>query len=107
MGQVIRNLMTNAVQSMDTSGGTLTLRARAEDGNVKLDFIDTGMGMSAASLEKMFEPLFTTKARGIGLGLAVSRSLVNANGGEISATSVLGKGSTVTVALPAAQPQAA
>ncbi len=107
MGQVILNLVTNAVQSMDGNGGTLTLRARAEGGKVKLDFIDTGIGMSPSELEKMFEPLFTTKARGIGLGLAVSRSLVNANGGEISATSELGKGSTVTVELPAAQSGAA
>lgn len=107
MGQVILNLVTNAVQSMDGNGGTLTLRARAGGGKVKLDVIDTGIGMSPGALEKMFEPLFTTKARGIGLGLAVSRSLVNANGGEISATSELGKGSTVTVELPAAQSGAA
>jgi signal transduction histidine kinase len=52
-------------------------------------------------VEKMFEPLFTTKARGIGLGLAVSRSLVQANGGQISAVSEPGKGSTLSVDLPA------
>jgi signal transduction histidine kinase len=107
MGQVILNLVTNALQSMDGNGGTLTLRARSEDGKVRLDFVDTGIGMSPGDLEKMFEPLFTTKARGIGLGLAVSRSLVTANGGQISATSELGKGSTVTVELPAARPEAA
>jgi signal transduction histidine kinase len=55
----------------------------------------------------MFEPLFTTKARGIGLGLAVSRSLVHANGGEIVAQSEPGKGSTLSVDLPVAKKAAA
>jgi signal transduction histidine kinase len=58
--------------------------------------------MTQAELDKMFEPLFTTKARGIGLGLAVSRTLVQANGGEISAVSKKGEGSTVSIDLPAA-----
>ena len=59
--------------------------------------------MTPSHLDKIFEPLFTTKARGIGLGLAVSRSLVHANGGEISATSEEGRGSTLSIDLPAAQ----
>jgi signal transduction histidine kinase len=53
-------------------------------------------------MRKLFEPLFTTKARGIGLGLAVSRSLVQANGGAISADSIPGSGTTMSVSLPAA-----
>jgi two-component system, NtrC family, sensor histidine kinase HydH len=68
---------------------------------VRLEVRDTGVGMSREQVEKMFEPLFTTKARGIGLGLAVSRSLVQANGGQISAVSEPGKGSTLSVDLPA------
>jgi signal transduction histidine kinase len=51
-------------------------------------------------MKKLFEPLFTTKAKGIGLGLAVSRTLTEANGGEITAHSEVGKGSTFTVKLP-------
>ena len=72
-----------------------------------MEVSDTGVGMSPSQLDKMFEPLFTTKARGIGLGLAVSRSLVHANGGEISAVSEQGKGSTVSIDLPTATGDAA
>lgn len=108
MGQVVLNLVTNALQAMEGKNGTLTFRARpGRAGYVRLDVTDTGVGMTTSELEKMFEPLFTTKARGIGLGLAVSRSLVHANGGEISAVSEEGKGSTLSVEFPAAKGAAA
>jgi len=110
IGQVIINLVTNALQSMEGNGkvGTLGLRAkRGANGYVRLEVRDTGIGMTQGQLDKMFEPLFTTKARGIGLGLAVSRSLVQANGGEISAVSEQGKGSTISIDLPAAKGEAA
>ncbi|HKN57356.1 MAG TPA: ATP-binding protein [Gemmatimonadaceae bacterium] len=107
IGQVVLNLLTNALQSMEGNGGTLTLRGRHNgNGCIKLDVIDTGVGMSLEQLDKMFEPLFTTKARGIGLGLAVSRSLAEANGGVITASSEPGKGSTVSVDLPMAKADA-
>ena len=97
------NLLTNALQAMEGKAGTLTLRGRHNgNGSVKLDVIDTGVGMTREELDKMFEPLFTTKARGIGLGLAVSRSLAEANGAVITASSEAGKGSTVSVDLPVA-----
>ncbi len=102
IGQVVLNLVTNALQAMDGKPGTLEVRAvRGSNGYVRLEVSDTGVGMSSEHMKKMFEPLFTTKARGIGLGLAVSRSLVQANGGEISARSEPGKGSTLSVDLPA------
>jgi signal transduction histidine kinase len=86
----------------------LTFRGRrAADGFVRLDVIDTGSGITPAQMEKLFEPLFTTKARGIGLGLAVSRSLVQANGGVISAQSSPGSGTTMSVSLPTANGSAA
>jgi signal transduction histidine kinase len=108
IGQVVLNLLTNAFQAMEGKRGTLTLRARHNgNGSVRLDVIDTGVGMSREQLNKMFEPLFTTKARGIGLGLAVSRSLAEANGAAISAASELGEGSTVSVELPIAKAEAA
>ena len=108
IGQVVLNLLTNALQAMEGTRGTLTLRARHNgNGSVRLDVIDTGVGMTHEQLGKMFEPLYTTKARGIGLGLAVSRSLAEANGAEISAASELGKGSTVSVELPIAKAEAA
>ncbi|MGH7652951.1 MAG: sensor histidine kinase [Gemmatimonadaceae bacterium] len=101
IGQVVLNLFTNALQAMDGKSGTLEIRAaRGSNGFVRLEVIDTGVGMTREQLDKVFEPLFTTKARGIGLGLAVSRSLVLANGGEISVSSESGKGSTLSVDLP-------
>jgi signal transduction histidine kinase len=67
---------------------------------VSISITDTGCGISAENMEKLFEPLFTTKARGIGLGLAVSRNLAQANGGSIEVESAEGEGSTFTVILP-------
>jgi signal transduction histidine kinase len=98
---VVLNLVTNALQAMDGKPGTLEVRAvRGSNGYVRLEVSDTGVGMTDDQMKKMFEPLFTTKARGIGLGLAVSRSLVQANGGEITARSEPGRGSTLSVDLP-------
>jgi len=107
MGQVLVNLVTNAYQAM-REGGVLTISAQTSEvseelpksGWVSLSVADTGCGISQEHKAKLFEPLFTTKARGIGLGLAVSRSLVEANGGIIEVTSEVGKGSTFTVTLP-------
>ncbi|HEX3534006.1 MAG TPA: ATP-binding protein [Gemmatimonadaceae bacterium] len=101
IGQVVLNLITNALQAMNGHGAVLTFRGRqAADGFVRLDVIDTGVGMTPEQMEKLFEPLFTTKARGIGLGLAVSRGLVQANGGAISAESSPGAGTMMSVSLP-------
>jgi signal transduction histidine kinase len=61
---------------------------------------DTGTGITAENMKMLFEPLFTTKPRGIGLGLAVSRKLVEANGGRIEVQSEVGQGSTFTLYLP-------
>jgi signal transduction histidine kinase len=102
IGQVVLNLITNALQSMN-GNANLTFRGRrGSEGLVQLDVIDTGSGMTPEQMGKLFEPLFTTKARGIGLGLAVSRSLVHANGGAISAVSIPGGGTTMSVSLPIA-----
>jgi signal transduction histidine kinase len=101
IGQVVLNLITNALQAMNGNGAAITFRGRrAQDGFVRLDVIDTGTGMTPEQMGNLFEPLFTTKARGIGLGLAVSRGLVQANGGTISAESSPGAGTTMSVSLP-------
>lgn len=102
-GQVVMNLLTNAVQAMGDKGGTLKLRARlnGHDG-VLLEITDTGPGVAPENLERIFEPLFTTKARGIGLGLAVSKSLAQANGGNLAVTSEPGSGATFIFTMPAA-----
>jgi len=99
IGQVLSNLVTNACQVMP-EGGKLTISAQAEKEKVSFSITDTGCGISRENMKNIFEPLFTTKARGIGLGLPVSRSIVEANGGSIKAESEEGKGSTFTLILP-------
>jgi signal transduction histidine kinase len=103
IGQVVLNLLLNAVQALDRAGGTVSVRGRmGADGRVCLEVSDTGAGVPEEILEKIFEPLFTTKARGMGLGLAVSRSLARANEGDITVASPPGRGATFTLALPSA-----
>ena len=102
IGQVVLNLLTNAIQAMDGKGGLLQVRgARVDDNRVALEVRDTGPGIAPENLERIFEPLFSTKMRGMGLGLAVSRGLANANGGEIMVRSTAGEGATFTLLLHA------
>lgn len=94
--QILANLLTNAIQAMPR-GGTLTIETASADGGAHFIVSDTGVGIPPEHLEKIFQPLFTTKAKGIGLGLAVSRNLVEANDGRISVESVPGRGSRFVV----------
>jgi signal transduction histidine kinase len=106
MGQVVLNLIMNGLQAMNGKA-VLTFRGRHTGaGVVRLDVIDTGMGMTPDQMRRVFEPLYTTKARGIGLGLAVSQGLVRANGGTISAESKPGAGTTMSISLPASDASA-
>lgn len=97
--QVLTNLITNACQAMPEGGG-LTIKGEDEKGRVRISISDTGCGISSECLKKIFEPLFTTRARGIGLGLTVTRNLIDANGGSIEVKSEIGKGSAFTFTLP-------
>ena len=97
--QVLGNLVINAYQAM-IEDGKLTISAAAQSGMIKIVVRDTGVGIPAENLGKIFEPLFTTKTKGIGLGLAVSRKLVEANGGRIEVHSQPGQGATFTLYLP-------
>lgn len=99
--KVLLNLLLNAEDAMP-AGGTLTLQARAEDGGVVLDVIDTGCGIPADELPKLFKPFHTTKAGGNGLGLATARKVVAAHGGTIGVQSAVGRGTKFTIRLPAA-----
>jgi signal transduction histidine kinase len=81
-------------------GGTLAISGRLEKDLVAIAVKDTGTGITPGNMKKLFEPLFTTKPKGIGLGLAVSRKLVEANSGRIEAQSEAGQGSTFTLYLP-------
>jgi signal transduction histidine kinase len=100
MGQVFQNLITNAVQAMP-GGGEVRIDARPAADFIEISVTDTGEGISPENMNKLFQPLFTTKAKGIGLGLVVCRNLVEANGGKIEVESRPEKGTIFTVRLPA------
>ncbi|HEY3933432.1 MAG TPA: ATP-binding protein [Gemmatimonadales bacterium] len=103
IGQVVGNLVTNAVQAMGDAGGRITIEAEPVGGDdVALRITDSGPGVPPELIDQIFEPLFTTKARGIGLGLAVSRALMQANSGDITVCSDPGHGATFTLTMPAA-----
>lgn len=101
--QVFRNLISNGAEAMP-EGGVLKIRAveNKQDKNITISVRDNGSGMTPEHLSKLFQPLFTTKARGIGLGLVVVKNLTQANGGSVEVQSEPGKGTTFTVTLPAA-----
>ena len=99
VGQVLLNMVINAVEAMP-DGGTLTIRTQQTDEAVIARVTDTGVGIPPENLEKIFQPLFSTKTKGIGLGLAVSRRLTEANGGTLSVESRMGHGSTFTATFP-------
>jgi signal transduction histidine kinase len=99
MRRVLVNLIRNSVDAMPT-GGTLRITGRKSNGNLELSIADTGVGMRKETEEKLWSPLFTTKAKGIGLGLPIAKRLVEAHGGRISVETKLGEGSTFTVTLP-------
>ncbi|MFH2104371.1 MAG: PAS domain S-box protein [Chloroflexota bacterium] len=97
--QVFGNLVVNACQAMP-NGGRLSLSARRQKDMLAIAVSDTGTGISPENMARLFEPLFTTKTKGIGLGLAVCRKLVEANMGRIETRSEPGEGTTFTVSLP-------
>jgi len=101
--QVLLNLVRNAMQAMD-GGGRLRLRtAWTPDRNaLVMEVADDGPGIPADRLEEIFNPFFTNKVDGTGLGLAVSRKIVTDHGGELTAESQEGEGATFTVRLPLA-----
>ncbi len=97
--RVIQNLVINSIQAMN-EGGTLTIQTTKHDYNVKLIIKDTGVGIQNKDISKLFTPLFTTKAKGIGLGLLICKQLVEGHNGTITAKSRVGEGSEFIVELP-------
>ena len=101
--QVFLNLVLNAVDAMP-EGGTLCISSHmAQDGGLAVSFADTGHGIAPEHTDHVFEPFFSTKENGTGLGLSVSYSVVQRHGGEISFQSKPGEGTAFTVWLPALQ----
>ena len=105
--QVMIGLLTNAFKNTPPPGA-VTVRGRRDGENVIMEVIDTGTGIPAAEIERVFERFYrrseTRKQEGFGLGLAIARRMVDVMGGDMGATSVEGEGSTFWVRLPVAQP---
>jgi len=99
MKQVFYNAIKNSFEAMKRRG-ILRIRTDRDDTHVKISFTDTGGGISAENLSRVFEPYFTTKEGGSGLGLLIVRRIVREHGGELSIESSEGKGLTLTIRLP-------
>ena len=98
---VVSNLMRNARDAMP-NGGALGIAARRNGSQVEIVVRDTGCGMTSEVLERVLEPLYTTKARGIGLGLTITHAIIDKHGGALAIESEPGQGSVFTLHMPAA-----
>src|SRR4029077_12614874 len=99
MKQAFYNVIKNSFEAMKRRG-ILRIRTDRDDTHVLVSFTDTGGGMSPENLSHVFEPYFTTKASGSGLGLLIVRRIVREHGGELSIESNEGQGLTLTIRLP-------
>jgi signal transduction histidine kinase len=97
--RALTNLINNAIQAMP-SGGTLTIRVYEKDDKAFIEVADTGTGIPEEVKSRLFTPMMTTKAKGQGLGLAVTKRLVEALGGTITFESTIGKGTNFILGLP-------
>jgi two-component system, sporulation sensor kinase E len=100
--QAFYNIIRNALQAMK-SGGILRLRSGADETHQFVSFADTGGGISPENISRVFEPYFTTKSSGSGLGLLIVRRIVRAHGGEVIIESERNRGLTLTIRLPHAE----
>jgi signal transduction histidine kinase len=99
---VFTNLVINAMEAIDGDGGQVSIKLSNDDDNsVKVEVIDTGCGIAAQDIAKVFEPYFSTKETGTGLGLAIVKKAIDDHGGTISVNSKEGSGTTFTIILPA------
>ena len=97
--RALHNVFTNAFDAMP-DGGTLKIESKKNGENVSIRICDSGVGIPKNIIEKLFTPFFTTKAKGVGLGLAICKRIVEAHGGSISVESKEGKGTCVVIILP-------
>jgi PAS domain S-box-containing protein len=102
--QVFMNLSLNAIEAMNESGGEVTVRSQQQDGQLSFSVSDTGPGLPVGSNDQIFSAFFTTKPQGSGMGLAISRTIVEAHGGRLWATANDGRGATFHFTLPTEVP---
>jgi signal transduction histidine kinase len=101
--QVLMNLMLNGIEAMQDKGGELTVASnRTEDGQLWISVSDTGIGLSIDEAKRIFEAFFTTKPRGTGMGLSISRRIIASHGGRLWATPNTGRGTAFQFTLPVA-----
>jgi signal transduction histidine kinase len=98
--QVFMNLMLNAIEAMEDSGGELRVKSQLQDGQLQFSVSDTGVGLPSEEMEQIFSAFFTTKPQGSGMGLAISRSIVESHGGRLWVTANDGRGATFHFTLP-------
>lgn len=99
MQEVFVNLINNAKEAMP-KGGAITIKTSLDGDYLRIDFKDTGPGMSEAAIKRLFEPFFTTKEQGTGLGLSICYGIVKAHNGELRVESQLNQGTVATIMLP-------
>jgi signal transduction histidine kinase len=102
VGQIVWNLITNAIQAMSDGEGTLTVAVLLQGSRLRVEVRDTGPGVPRGERDRIFEPLFTTKTHGVGLGLSISRAFARASGGDLYIEDGPAGGSTFVLELPAA-----
>ena len=98
--QVFINIINNGIQAIEKEGELIIKTSKKDSESILIEISDTGIGMSKEVQKRLFEPLYTTKAKGIGLGLVLSKTILEKHNGKIDVTSEVGKGSTVTIDLP-------
>ena len=99
--QALMNLMLNGIEAMRDTTGELTIRSRlTEDHQVQISIADAGVGLPIGKADLIFDAFFTTKPQGTGLGLVITRSIVEAHGGRVWATANSGRGATFYFTLP-------
>ena len=100
--QALLNLVKNGLQAIE-NGGTVRIEARVLKNRVEVSISDTGAGISSDQMEKIFNYYYTTKEKGVGLGLPIAHRIIEAHGGQLTVESQVGSGTKVTIALPVTQ----
>lgn len=101
--QVLINLLINAIDSTEPGKGTVSVKTESVDGTLRITVQDDGSGIPQSEIEKIFEPFYSSKKQGTGLGLPISKKIIESHSGEITVSSEEGKGSMFTVIIPYTQ----